>query len=268
MKNTRSIILIVLFIGSIVPTFLGLFEKKQIVKVPNNESYDSRLNGLDDISKLSKFIDSVSASKKITNSDTLAFVTNANEVVRQRFHYGFSNYTVQNNWPAFFGGKLIWSHLSAIVDADDILKHTEGLCSQQTIIFLELLKTKGITFRSIGLGLKEGPGHFLCEAYYNGDWHMYDITMEPNWSAITNAHKSIEYYKSNKDSLFLVYENKIPSAVLNKMLNEINYGEVNTMPAQHMLLFHNICKALIYFIPLLLLWLIVKNLRRTASQKR
>lgn len=267
MKNTRSIILNLLFIASLTPLCLRLFERKQIVEVPNNESYDKALNRLDDIDKLRNYVDSIVKSRSITSHDTLAFVNTATEIVKKRFHYGFSNYTLANNWVAFLGGKLIWSHLSAIVDPNDILKHTEGLCSQQTIVFLDLLKVKGIPFRSVGLGPKEGPGHFLCEVHYNGDWHIYDITMEPNWSAITNSHKSMEYYKSNKDSLFLVYENKIPSTVLNKMLVQINYGDVNDMPAQRMLLFHKTCKAMIYIIPLVLLGLSLRNYRRMSSHK-
>lgn len=267
MKNTRSIILNLLFITSLTPLCLRVFEKKHVVAVPNNESYDKALNRLDDIGKLTSYVDSIVGTKNISSDDTLAFVLAATEIVKKRFHYGFSNYTLADNWAAFLGGKLIWSHLSAIVEPNDILKHTEGLCSQQTIVFLDLLKVKGIPFRSVGLGPKEGPGHFLCEVHYNGDWNMYDITMEPNWSAILNSHKSMDYYKNNKDSLFLVYENKIPSSVLNKMLVQINYGNVNDMPAQNMLLFHKVCKAMIYVIPLLLLWLCIRNYRRMPSHK-
>lgn len=253
-----------LLIASLTPLFMRLFEKKHLVEVPSNESYDRSLNRLDDIAKLTNYVDSIVKSKSITPNDTFAFVLAATEIVKKRFHYGFSNYTLAENWAAYFGGKLIWSHLSAIVDPNDILKHTEGLCSQQTIVFLDLLKAKGIPFRSVGLGPKEGPGHFICEVNYHGNWHMYDITMEPNWKAIKNSHNSMAYYNNNRDSLFLVYENKIPSEVLNKMLVQINYGKVNDMPAQNMLLFHNTSKAVVYILPWLLFWLCIRNYRRTS----
>jgi hypothetical protein len=262
LKNTRSIILLLLFVASLTPIFLGLFESKEIIKVPPNESYEPQLSRLDNIPKLTNYIDSVVDQKKIAKTDTLQFVLTATEVVKQRFHYGFSNYTFATNWPAYVGGKLIWSHLSAVVDPDDILKHSEGLCSQQTIVFLDILRQKGIPFRSVGLGPKEGPGHFLCEVHYDGDWHVYDITMEPNWQAVANAHKSMMFYKNNKDTLFTVYKDKIPSEILDKMLVEVNYGKTNSMPARNMLLFHKTCKGLVYLVPFLPLWFVLRIRKR------
>ncbi len=143
--------------------------------------------------------------------------------------------------------------MSAIVAPNDILKYPYGLCSQQTIVFMELLKRKGIKSRSVGLGYDEGPGHFLSEVYYEGSWHLYDISAEPVWKKIHNHHKSMEYYLNNKDSLYIVYESRMPKPLFDKITEKVVYGKVNDFPAKKMLLFHRFTYVLILFLPVFLL---------------
>jgi hypothetical protein len=183
-------------------------------------------------------------------------------VIKKRFYHGISNYGISQNWIAYISGKLVWSHFAAIVRPSDLLKNAEGLCSQQTIVFLDILKNKGIKFRTVGLGYDEGPGHFLSEVYYNGAWHMYDVTMEPNWSAITNQHKSLEYYLNNKDTLLKTYEGKLHKDGFDKILKRVVYGKVEKMPGQNMALFHVFTHFLTYAFPLFFLWMIIRTIRK------
>jgi hypothetical protein len=158
--------------------------------------------------------------------------------------------------------------MSSIVLPDDILKHQNGLCSQQTIVFMHVLHRKNITVRSVGLGYKEGPGHFLCEVQYNGGWHIHDVSVEPVWSKISNDHLSMEYYLMKKDSLFLVYESRLPKKVFFKLLEQNTYGSVNEMPAQKMSVFHRFTFILIYILPAFLLYMTLRTYRSRTKKKK
>ncbi|MBI3519555.1 MAG: transglutaminase domain-containing protein [Bacteroidetes bacterium] len=208
------------------------------------------------------YTDSVYSKNGSLQFDTAKYVHIISNFTKERFYHGLSNYNLSDNWIAYFLGKLLWSHFSAIVIPDDILKYPQGLCSQQTIIFMELLKRKGIKVRSVGLGYKEGPGHFLCEVYYGGAWRLYDVTKEPEWKKLTNKHLSMDYYLSNKDSLYLAYKSRMPLTVFNKLTERVNYGEVNKFPAEKMLLFHKITKALTYILPISLLFLAIGSYKK------
>lgn len=229
-----------------------------------NDRYNDGLNRLKNTNEVINYVDSLYNIKLEGGFyDTVKYLSVLNDVLKQRFYYGISRYSISENWIAHFAGKFFWSHLSAIVEPEDILKHNEGLCSQQTIVFLSILKKKGIKFRSVGLGQKEGPGHFLCEVFHNGNWHLYDITLEPNWNLVGKKQKDMTYYLSNRDSLYVAYKGKLSKENFNKILNKVEYGLPNQMPAKNMLLFHKMSKVLTYLIPLILLilffWRFKKN---------
>lgn len=223
------------------------------------------LSSIQDVSSALQFIDQQYKSSTNIGLDTLAYVQIASDFTKNRFYHGLSHYSFSDNWIACLSGKLFWSHLSAIVSPDDILKHNEGLCSQQTIVFMEILRRKNILTRHVGLGYKEGPGHFLAEVFYAGGWHMYDVNLEPNWKRITNHHKSIEYYRSNQDSLYKVYEGIIDKSVFNKIMKNVKYGNANEFPAKKMLLFHNLTQVLCYAFPVIFLVVFLRSRIKIAS---
>jgi hypothetical protein len=192
------------------------------------------------------------------NFDTAQYVQIASKFTKERFYHGLSHYSISDNWIACLSGKFLWIHLSAIVNPNDILKHPEGLCSQQTIVFMELLKKKGINVRSIGLGYIEGPGHFLSEAYYNGSWHLHDVTMEPSWENVVHHHRSMSYYQSNKDSLYLAYESIYDKQLFNKLLEKVVISRTNEFPAKKMLFFHQITLFFTYLLPFFFLFMVIK----------
>lgn len=165
--NKALIIYTVFFLLSIAP-FIGRLFQKNNVKTFKNELYNSDLNYINSIDKAIKYTDSIYLKNNFQFFDTSKYVQIVSDFTKERFYKGLSNYSMSDNWIAYLSGKLIWSHLSAIVNPDDILKYSKGLCNQQTIVFMEILMRKKIDVRSIGLGTNEGPGHFLSEAHYNG----------------------------------------------------------------------------------------------------
>lgn len=267
LKKYSPVLFVILFLLTLIPFLYNNVNLKP-ANPEKGEMYSPVFASLNSIKKMGAFVDSIYASSPKPIFDTSAYVDLASEAIKQKFYFGLSNYTFSDNWIAYLAGKLFWSHLSAIVDPDDILKHQEGLCSQQTIVFMDLLRQKKITTRSVGLGYKEGPGHFLCEVYYKGSWHLYDVTKEPEWVKLVDTHKSMEYYLANKDSLFRVYENRMPKVIYNKITEKVKYGNANEYPAYKMLAFHHFTRLLIYFLPLLFLIMFIKSFLKSESSNK
>jgi len=256
----RLVIYSVLLLISVIPI---IFSTVSTLKntYRNKELFNIELSRFKSIEDITAHIDGIySVTHSSPEIDTLDYVKATSEIVKKRFYHGLSEYSLKDNWIAYIGSKLFWKHLNAIVEPDDILDYNEGLCSQQTIVFLEILKRKGIKTRWVGLGYIEGPGHFLAEVYYHGKWHLYDVNLEPKWERVTNHHESIAYYKQYQDSLFLAYEGIISRSLFDKIMEKVQYGEVNEFPAKNMLLFHYVTKIITYLIPIFLGCLILLTL--------
>lgn len=251
LKKHKYIIPGILFVISVLPLFYHSNTHSEYATY-KDELYKPALLRLNSMDKITGYIDSVyDVSPHLVAFDTAGYVSVASHVVKERFYHGLSSYTFSDNWIAFVSGKLLWSHLSSIVDPDDILKYSQGLCSQQTIVFMKVLQQKGIQARSIGLGLEEGPGHFLSEVYFRNAWHIYDVSLEPNWNKISESHRSMEYYLTHEDSLYAVYAGNISKPVFDKLVANVKYGKTDQAPAKKMRLFHQLTFALIYLFPVL-----------------
>jgi len=123
-----------LFVLCVSPFFFkSINSDNAIIK---NELYNPKLNAINTIDKSIIYIDSI---YKVRNSstlfDTALYVHTVSYFVKSRFYHGLSSYSFSENWIATISGNLLWSHFSAIVDPEDLLKHSEGLCSQQSIVF-------------------------------------------------------------------------------------------------------------------------------------
>ncbi len=244
---------------SIIPFFLSK-NNANVYQGPKDELYNPKLVKIDDINKAYDYVDSVYNSTNIGALDTQKYVGVANQFIKERFSHGLSSYSAGENWIAYLLGKYTWSHFSAIVQPNDILKYPYGLCSQQTLVFIDILKHKGIRNRTVGLGYPQGPGHFLCEVSNNNKWHLYDVTMEPKWNYLKNRNESLEYYLNNRDSIYLVYEDKLDRKCINTLFEKVKYGEVNELPAKKMRLFHSATYILTYLIPFFFLFLLTRSL--------
>lgn len=260
-KDKRQVFFGFLFIISILP-FFGIFFNSEANKKIENELFNPKLASLNSIEKVISYTDSVYFTKFKQSFDTSLYVEIVSETVKNRFSYGLMHYSFSENWIAYLSGKIFWAHLSAIVNPDDILKHSEGLCSQQTIVFMEVLRRKGINVRTVGLGKIEGPGHFLCEVHYNNSWRLHDVTKEPEWGKIARHHESMNYYLSNKDSLFTVYAYRMSKQEFDEITHDVKYGKTNEFPAKNMLLFHQLTKLVTYLIPAIFIILFLIALKK------
>lgn len=264
------ILFFALFLGSLYPLLIkNPFISKTFISC---EKFNFQLSQYNTVNKCINYIDSLNHLVNNQSSfDTLLYVDRTSDFIKERFYHGLSNYSISDNWIAYLTGKLFWSHLSAIVKPDDILKHQEGLCSQQNIVFTEVLKSKGITSRAVGLGTKKGPGHFLTEVWYNNDWHLYDVDIEPNWKVANYKHLSLDSLLKNKSLLFEIYVKKLTTNHLHIISQSVIYGKSNEFPAKNMLLFHQITLLLTYMFPILFFSLFMINLfknKRTSKKAK
>ncbi|HEY0413442.1 MAG TPA: transglutaminase-like domain-containing protein [Allosphingosinicella sp.] len=101
--------------------------------------------------------------------------------VRERFFHGGSEFTYAQNWLAYLAGAL-WIDLRIPVIPDDILQHRRAICSQQAIVFMELLKRHGIAYASVLIAWPSDPagasGHFAVAARVDGRWLYFDPDQE------------------------------------------------------------------------------------------
>jgi hypothetical protein len=264
LKN-NPLIYLVLFLFTVTPFLSRLFTASNPISA-KNELFKPELASLNSLDKISHYTDSISGTEMSASFDTAAYVSALSKVIKERFRHGSLNYSFSENWIAFLCGKIFWSHLSSVVLPEDILKHSEGLCSQQTIVFMELVRKKNINVRSVGLGKKEGPGHFLCEINYNGAWHLHDVSAEPEWNRVKNHHEDLDYYLQHKDSLFRAYESRMPKEVFYTILKNTYFGKVNEMPARNMRLFQQVTRIITYILPVISLLLFVIALRKKKVQ--
>jgi hypothetical protein len=167
--------------------------------------------------------------------NTLHYGVLLNNVIKRRFYHGYSHYSLKENWIAAVAGKLFWYDLSAIVLPDDLLNYPMAACSQQSIVFIECLRRKGISVRNLGF-----DHHFAVEGYFDG-WYYFDPNIEPDFSQVKRASLQA-----------LLHEKKLPELYKNVMSPtevEINFanpvfGKVNILPAANAGFFHKVTKAL------------------------
>lgn len=270
--HIRTLFFLLLFSGTSVLLFLSVVpEKKKIDREVISELFDPALQGLHSKKRLAAYIDSVFYLHQKTDLpfDTSAYVNLTSDVIKKRFFHGLSSYSLRDNWIAAISGKIFWDHLSAIVDPDDILKHPNALCSQQNIIFATILKEKKIVSRAVGLGTPKGPGHYLSEVWYEGQWHLYDVDREPDWQKAPAAyHKDLAFFLQNKEVLYDIYENRISHTNLDLLLKDVKYGKPDVFPARKMLFFHRLTSMLTYLLPLFFLYMLLRSLAKTGKTRK
>lgn len=257
----------VLFVLSVIPFFIHINHSSH--EPLQNELYSKYLKKINTVDKAVDHIIKMNKNQK-NNLDTSLFVRNTESFVKRRFYHGLSTYSVSENWIAYFGGEFLWSHFSAIVIPNDLLKHSEGLCSQQSMVFMEILSKRGIKTRHIGWGTDETEGHFLVEVYYNSSWHLYDVNMEPDWEKINNSieRKSMHYFLKNKESLFKAYQGRLDKKIFFDMLDNVKFGKINTYPARNMRFFHFGSKIAVITLPFLFFLLFALQFRKKLKTSK
>lgn len=167
-------------------------------------AYDPALSDINDIRQLQAHINGSIRDREILDEDTAARLEVVDTVLSKRFYHGTSRYALTNKWLTYVLSKIFWSDLQAIVLPDDLMKEQVTLCSQQQIVFQEILKLSGYRYRTVGFN-----DHMGTEVFYNGGWHFYDSDYEPDLSGRPDAATIIDnrahfeaIYKATDGHLF------------------------------------------------------------------
>ena len=233
---------------------------------PQEEWFDPSLMRLNNMEKLQAFCDSVYGQKDIGENDSAHYANMTGKIMRLRFYHGYSYYNLGQNFLGWALAPIIHRDLSAIVIPNDILKHPNAACSQQSIVGMQLLQKKGFKVRKVGFyDPAVQSGHFCFEVFYGDKWHFFDPDKEPELEILERYNRpSIQEITSNFGLLDSVYR-KEDSTVRRGYLLKYTYGDVNTFPAKKARIYQYATMVLSYtlFLWLLLIgWWLGKKLKK------
>lgn len=215
------------------------FTKKSTIKGNVKESFDPQLLYLNDIEALSNYVDETAQKINIRpEKNKREFIVLVDDIIRQRFYHGYSNFDMSTNYMAYIMSKIFWDDLSAIVIPEDILKYPNAACSQQTILFMEILKKKEILCRAARL-----KGHCAVEVFYKNSWHFFDSNIEPKTHNIFPM-PSINEIRQDKELRQLIYKYKLDSAKIEDIFSDYHPSKNNEFIASKMYLFQIVTKFL------------------------
>jgi hypothetical protein len=216
------------------------------------EEFDSSLAEFITIPSALEYIDSQYRSK-YNIFDSFQYMQEVKYFVRSNFYHGNAAYSARENWICYLLGKYVWSHCNSIVDPNEVIRHGSAMCSQQTMVFTELMKLKGYQYRYTYLSAdKTAVGHFCCEIWIENQWHYVDVDFEPDWHYI-NGEPNLPLEK-------LIREHKLDTIYCNSKLYTVNfahkklsarYSQINEIVGLKMSWFQQITKVLSWILPIL-----------------
>lgn len=108
------------------------------------------------------------------------------QFIKDRFVFGFSYISPKENWLIYLFGIIFGSSYTVPVDPNDILKHPQAMCSQQSIVFMELLRRYNIQYGAVLFNWPDSDpgkrGHFAVAARVDGVWRYFDADLETKGS--------------------------------------------------------------------------------------
>ena len=147
---------------------------------PVNEQWQSRLAGIDTIDKAMPIVNALINEQRGSREEKV--VKRIDQFVRDRFVHGISHTSWRENWVlAVLGGAPPYG-LRVPIGTDSILRHRHAMCSQQSIIFMELLRRFDLHYAAVRFTWPNtdptSRGHFAVAAKVDGHWRYYDSNLE------------------------------------------------------------------------------------------
>jgi len=223
-----KLLLIALSALLLVPNFINVHPGK-IPEHFKKDKFDPKLAYINSIEKLISVSDSIARSKNIPET-SFGYALTVSHLLVNRFYHGYSRYPVNENWIAATAEHLFGYGLASIVKPDDILKYNFGACSQQAIVFTEVMKVKKIPFRSVSF-----PHHYATELKYNNNWYFFDTNLEPD---ITDSGRLETAWHHNIENLKQYYNKSNHNIDWFFGFDKAKFGDVNAKPAANISMFH------------------------------
>lgn len=146
------------------------------------------------------------------------------EAVIDRFTHGESaRHNFYSNWILWGMGKF-HSSFSKIISPDILLKNGHSArCSQTSYVLVRLAQEAGIRPRHVGL-----YGHVVMEAWYDGDWHLYDPDFEVAAINEQESTLNVEDLSRNEDLVLKAYAGRGTQSQIKEIAKIITSRENNT----------------------------------------
>lgn len=224
-------------------------------KLPKNEVFDPQLFRIQNIATSIRYCDSIYGNSQVKETDTANYVNLVSQFIKNRFYHGYSNFSFGYNTIGWALAPILHKDLTATVIPDDILKFPNGACSQQSIVFFELLRKKGFTTRKVGLFDSTNlSGHFASEVYWKGNWHYYDVNKEPDASILENfGRPSLDMILQTPGLIDSVYRGKTDINVQELFKHPV-YGKPNQSEAPNATLYQQVTKIISLSLPI---WVLI-----------
>ncbi len=224
------------------------YSAEAIGRVPNSyEVYNHSLARIKDLKSAGRYIDSIYA-RQHSHFDSFLYLQVTKEFVKNKFYHGNAEYSWRENWICWILGKTIWSHFNSKVASKDVIIHSRAMCSQQTMVFTDLMKQKGYSYRYAYL-LSKKRGHFCCEIWQGNEWHFVDVDMEPQWDKIKEPPNiSLEKAISN-NYLEKIYDSSYACVKeVTHVKPSVKYENINKELGGRMKLFQKITQVLSWLV--------------------
>lgn len=142
-----------------------------------HEEFNAKMMQLNSFEKLEN---SLALTINNNYSDTSLMVNAIDDILRKRFFHSYSTYTYYDNWITTLLGNYVWQDFKFIVNPYHIIKYPMAACSQQGLVFQQMLINHKVKFATVQFNNTNGTsGHYAVSAFYSGRWHYYDSNMEP-----------------------------------------------------------------------------------------
>ena len=230
-----KIVLLSLTVLFLLPNFFPL-HLDETPQYDHREKFNPDLAYINSTDKLIAVADSTAKQSNISQG-TLAYAIVVSKIIRYRFYHGFSRYPLNENWIAAVGEKFFGYGMASIVKPDDILKYSFGGCSQQSIVLMEVMKRKNVSYRMVGF-----PHHYATELKFNNNWYFFDPNMEPN---ISDSERMESNWKGDVNILKKYYDTtRYKNLDWGFGHDKVTHGTVNAAAAPNAALFHTTTKYL------------------------
>jgi hypothetical protein len=193
------------------------------------EEFDSSLRRLNTMTLLSQYCDSFFVN------DTLKriYPEVVDAVIRKRFFHGYSFYNKNDNPLAGLLQPVFKNGVGAIVIPEDLLKYPNAACSQQSIVAMELNKSKGFPVRKVLLfNAITKSGHFCYEVFYNKGWHFFDSDQEPDLKVLKRYQMpSVDFLSRYPSIIASIYPGR-DTLLFKGLIVSYSVGKTNEFPAK------------------------------------
>ncbi len=240
---------VILFMFSVY-TFVVSLKTSKPIKI-NSDVTEEYSPEIAIISSMKEFKDKIRADIEKRDLSGIEIPILVDDYVRMKFHHGHSSIDWYDNWfLSFLNFILPQYYFNSMMKPDDIIQQDYAMCSQQSIVFQDVIRDYGFDYGSLRFFIPKFS-HFTSAVKVEGEWYFFDSNMEPQYDrrdssffkAIMSGDESIleQIYSQTN-----VIDHKSVEELINTFQVEdvtkgmIVLSDINTFPAPRGVFIQNI----------------------------